>query len=314
MLILSQNAPPLDAPEVIPLFGVGLLGSSIREALHWNAPFDEESLDLSWTDPRLQAFQLAAIERRIGQLLTSGGKASPGTLKIVWSAGRAGFSATEEQIEVELESFRAVLRMVESLGQTFPEITPTVYVLSSLGGLFEDCRHIHARAPHSVLRPYGALKQRQEEALASLDARIIRKVYRVSSVIGPPGGGRRQGLVATLVGNAVRRRVTTLVGRLSTMRDFVWYQDVGRYLARAVLSEEESSRNSVQVLGSGRPATIHQVVRTVESVVGRRCYIRHSPVLTNASDITVSSAMLPPDWMPTDLRTCIVRIWRSSFE
>lgn len=314
MLILSQNSPQHDAPEVIPIFGLGLLGSSIRDALHLNVPLDEEHLDLSWTDPRLQASQLAAIERRIGELLRSGRTASAGTLKVVWSAGQAGFSATDEQIAVELESFQAVLRMVESVGRAHPEVRPTIYVLSSLGGLFEDCRHIHNEAPQSILRPYGVLKQRQEEALTSLDPRIIRKIYRVSTVVGPPGGGRRQGLVATLVGNALRRRVTTLVGRLTTMRDFVWYQDVGRYLARAILSGHESSRNSVQVLGSGRPATIHQVVKTVESVVGRRVYIRHSPLLTNASDITVSSAMLPTDWTPTDLKTCIARIWRSSFE
>lgn len=321
MLILNWNSrSPERRAHLVPIFGVGLLGSAVRTALRAAVPAQQDFRELSWIDPVEQSVQLAAIRVRLCELLQQGADGpsaksaeSDRCVQFVWSAGRAGFSATEAETRVELDSFRSVLKLAETVVAEFPTVPVCFALLSSVGGLFENCRYVQKSTSYAVHRPYGMLKRQQEIALENADPRIVKKVYRISSVIGPAGGRRRQGLIATLVENALRQRMTTLVGQMTTMRDFVWHEDVARYIAQALRCPQESARNSLEVLGSGRPATIHQVVKTVESVVGRRVYIRYSCQRTNAAHMTLAPTVLPKGWIPSDLRTCITRVYRSSF-
>ena len=66
--------------------------------------------------------------------------------------------------------------------------------------------------------------------------RLGKHVYRVSSVYGIIDTRYRMGLIPTLLRDGLRRQVSTIAGSPSTLRDFVWLEDVGRYIALDILS------------------------------------------------------------------------------
>src|SRR5256885_1733395 len=87
-----------------------------------------------------------------------------------------------------------------------------VFGVGLVGGLFEGQRHIERDSVPEPRRPYGELKLRQEQLLASSSAPLVRCVYRLTSVYGHAHTRRRQGLIPTLVVNGLRHRVSTIVG------------------------------------------------------------------------------------------------------
>jgi nucleoside-diphosphate-sugar epimerase len=180
--------------------------------------------------------------------------------------------------------------------------------VSSAGGLYEGRRLVGPRTEPRPLRPYGRLKLAQEEALAASPAPLDARVYRLSSVYGHVAGGRRRGLIPTLLADGLRRRTSTVTGRPDTLRDFVWVEDVGRFVARELLRTGRGPVPAVTTLAAGRPASLHEVRRLIESALGRRLHVTYAPRDAGTADITFSPAALPPGWQPTDLRLGIRRV------
>lgn len=307
LLLHGTRQPPTEgepAPPLVALFGVGLLGSALGDAL-LRRRYRQQLLPLAWEDDALQRRQLAAIGERIEAAL---GEATPGAFATVWAAGRAGFGSTAAESGGELASFRRVLALAGSLAERHPRVAVSFHMLSSVGGLFEGQRLIGRATTPAARRPYGDLKLRQEEQLLANGAPLARHVYRLTSVFGaaPPGG--RRGLVATLLHNGVRHRVTRIVGRLSTLRDFTWAADVARYVVWELLDRPAPPRRAVHTLASGKPSSIHELLRLVEATIGRRLYVRFDPALDNSLDVTVSPSLLPAHWRSTDLGTAVRRL------
>ena len=117
---------------LVALFGVGLIGSALAEALAGRR-FRPQPMPLVWDDPRRQERQLGAIGRRIDDRL---GRLDGGVVSFVWAAGKAGFGSGGEETAPELESFRRVLELAGSLAGRRPEATVELHLLSSIGGLY----------------------------------------------------------------------------------------------------------------------------------------------------------------------------------
>jgi nucleoside-diphosphate-sugar epimerase len=115
-------------------------------------------------------------------------------------------------------------------------------------------------------------------------------------------------LVSTLILNAVRQRVTHITGHMSTLRDFIFVEDVACFLSRLVL-QDEAQEPKTAVLAHAKPYSLFEIQGIVESVLGRRIYVSYSLDPTNREDITFSPAVLPPGWQPSDLRSNISRIY-----
>jgi UDP-glucose 4-epimerase len=302
---------------MIAVFGAGLLGSSIAGALSSTAPMKLEQRPLSWTEAALQARQLQDIEETISAALgdrsQGGAKATGGVeLKVLWSAGRAGFTATDAETAVELAAFRAVLGTTEGLTRRFPGARVAFFLLSSAGGLFEGQRHVVATSRPQPSRPYGVLKKTQEELLAASESPMTKRVYRLTSVYGYLLPNHRIGLISTLILNAVRHRVTSITACMSTLRDFIFIEDVARFLGRRLLEDTGMHEASTAVLANAKPCSLFEIQRLVESVVRRRIYVSYSLDPSNREDITLSPSVLPPDWQPSDLRSNIGRIYRQA--
>ncbi len=287
----------------IVLFGVGLIGSAIRDSL-LERGYRFETMPLSWVDSRHQELDLENIRTHLESLPETERARSP---SFVWSAGRAGFSSDDREVAVELESFRRVLAFAESLAGNHEAGKSRFMMVGSIGGLFEGQRHVGPDAMPRALRPYGRLKLEQEALLAASHAALDGRVYRLTSVFGPSGSGRRKGLISTLIGNCFRHETTRIVGNSSTLRDFVWSRDIGNFIARDANAGSWSSTQPIKTLGSGRPASIQEIIHDVESSTGLKALVRFEAEASNSSDITLAFSILPESFCPTDLGTAIRR-------
>ena len=109
----------------------------------------------SWTDIAEQMRQLQRLAARL--------RIEPGSLHVLWSAGKAGFTATEADYARELANYERMLGTFETVGHAM-----TFVHLSSAGGLYEDQRHV---GPETV--PFAAPALRAIERVARDPARRL---------------------------------------------------------------------------------------------------------------------------------------------
>lgn len=289
-MILFRGRAADGSRLAIALFGVGLVGGRVARTLalrteRWT------SLSTPWG-----ADAMGAHVRQVYRHEWCG---QADTVRTVWCAGAAGFAADEPETRAEFDDFRRTAEGAASRGSDF-------YLVSSAGGLFEGQRHVTRSSTVSPQRPYGALKLQQEESVRMQFRAGRRRIYRLATVYGPYRPGRRSGLVATLLQDARAGRTTTLTGDLSTLRDYVWADDVAGRIARDCLEPAEGPE--VEVLASGKPSSIHEVIHHVTAVLPRAPRVRFAGRPDNRLDISFAAECLPRRWVPTDLRTAVRRL------
>ncbi|HWN42145.1 MAG TPA: NAD-dependent epimerase/dehydratase family protein [Thermoanaerobaculia bacterium] len=307
-MILLTEAGVGQPAKTIAIFGAGLIGEATARALGRHAALCRDIFPLDWSNAERQERQLAALESKLTEALVEAANASP-CVDLLWSAGRAGFGAGLGETTHELASFQAVLALAVRLAASSPGARIIFHLISSAGGLFEGQRQVDCRAVAAPRRPYSLLKQRQEELLAA--APIASRVYRLSSVYGFVRPGQRIGLISILLLNGLRHRVTHINGRMSTLRDFVFAEDIADFLARAILVDIALAAHPV-ILAHGKPTSIWEIQRLIESVIGRRIYLSYSLMPENSEDSTFSPAVLPSGWRPSDLASNIRRIYHEA--
>jgi len=296
------------------LFGEGLIGSAITEDLAGRGFARIRQARLPWNEPAAFDSRLGEIERAI--LDTEGGsdpgRDSPGARwTVVWSAGNAGFDATEEQAAAELALFRKIVALAHRLRRRSSPAPVAFAFVGSAGGLFEGQRVVDAASVPAPRRPYGRLKLAEEDVLRSGPPGIEPVVFRLSSVYGPLAGRHRRGLIPTLIANAFEGRVSRIHGTPSTLRDFVWVRDVARHVVSRILDSPGAAREKIVTLASCRPASILEIRKLVEDALDRRLYLSFAPTPSNREDITFRPTTMPAGWTPSSLKTNIGLIARA---
>lgn len=304
MLILERNAADRpDGNQVVALFGVGTVGGAVANSLVSSGWRVAEDMVISWNSESGRRKSLVECGSALLSLRQTHGD---GICSFLWSAGRAGFAAGRDEVAEEMNAFRDVLNL-------FCDVVHKLYSrsrwhhVSSAGGLFEGQRLVVASSRPNPQRPYGELKLRQEEALHVLPE-AERVVYRLSSVFGSVRRGQRCGLIPTMARNGVLGRITRIVGRPGTLRDFAWTEDVARFIAQEI-AQVRGRQNNLFLMASGRPVSISEVQRQVEKSLRRRLYVSYSEQ-QNGSDITFSERAIPEDFRRTNLDECIRRVCR----
>jgi UDP-glucose 4-epimerase len=311
MLILSTANDIEYRQHVIVIFGEGLIGSSVVRHILDQNKFVEKRIKIDWEIPEIGDAQLADAFNYIQSLVSPEDRSqSPMIVSILWAAGRAGFDATQEETEQEYKNFQRVLEFGQKIVET--SSTPQVHfhMTSSAGGLFEGQRDISLQSIPNPLRNYGILKLKQEQLLLSTRYFKNINIYRISSVYGPLFYGHRQGLITVMIENNLTGKPVRIVGRMNTLRDYVWAGDVATFIARKLIDRSGSGQN-VLFLVSGNAVSIEEVIAIVEKITLKRTSLVQSDVLTNSQDITFSRSVFPDDWHPIDLSTSIARICQS---
>jgi nucleoside-diphosphate-sugar epimerase len=232
------------------LFGSGLLGQAVRGAVRRAGVAEPQHHPFTWADATAQTRQLTALIPKI-----------TGRCDVVWAAGKAGFGAPAEQLAQETDSFLHVLKTLQdALGDRL-----RMHLISSAGGLYEGQRFVDQASLANPLRPYGQAKLKQEEVLAHQG--IAGQIYRTSSVFGYVRDGR-QGLISALISDGLTGQVTRIFGIPSTLRDYVYAGDVGRFIAAEALGDRPLTGARL-ILASGKPSTVDEVIGTVARQLGR---------------------------------------------
>jgi nucleoside-diphosphate-sugar epimerase len=301
MLLLLKSK--LDTAVV--LFGCGLIGSAIERALRSSESWGVRRLRFPWNEnafaDRENAFQQIRSDLRE---VNTGRRLS---VHIIWSAGSAGFSADQSQTLPELRVFREVVQFSESV-QSDIGTEVHLHVFSSAGGLFEGVRGIDGESKFRILRPYGELKVAQEE-IAAKAATTSCTTYRPTSVYSTIQSGKRLGLIPTVIWNTLSSRTSIIFGNNDTLRDYIWADDIGDFLATRIMRSPTTMGHKMFLLATSIPTSISRIVRLIEQVLLRPVSVQFIvPRDNNSLDITVTPRAIPDGLYRTDLATAIRQI------
>ena len=220
----------------------------------------------------------------------------------IWCAGRVGFNADAFSCNEELIYFSGFLKLIAKHRRIESD---SFQLISSAGGLFEGCGLVGEDTAAQPSRPYGRLKLKMEKIAESYFPSLT--IYRATSVYGSIYQGHRSGLITTLIKNAYRLQITEIWGSPSTLRDFVWAEDIGQYVVRKTLQTKNFGKNTY-LLASGRPASIHEVINMVSRATQKQLLIRFCEP-ENAANIVFSNKIMPKlNWHPTAMETAIRKI------
>ncbi|MDQ3621401.1 MAG: NAD-dependent epimerase/dehydratase family protein [Verrucomicrobiota bacterium] len=318
MIVLDDVRAEGNATErnMVVLFGAGLIGSAVRDALIERGGFTVTRLPFTWGQTitvdqevqRISAFLIRSLTADSGSLSGTNGRISQRTLRFFWSAGKAGFAANDAQTESELLDFRRVLNLAEDLAGRLPDVKTAFYLVSSAGGLFEGQQQVGNDAIPIPRRPYGRLKLTQEQMLGAAAKDIAKFIYRPSSVYGDIEPGVRLGLIPTLIADGVSRSVSTIFGDLSTLRDYVMARAIGYFLAEVLMRPADAADAAVAFLAAAKPSSIYEVKIIIERIIGRKLYLTfeaHSNALDNSFQKRALSRRLESDELGSRHQACI---------
>ena len=301
--------PDVYRPKVIAIWGLGLIGRAIYKVLR-SFNLTEKEYSFLWQGEKGQILSAELIRQAIHRKVLAVSDPKTPDIVFIWSAGHKGFSATQEDIEMEMTTFNIILGLAEQLRNDLNGIQVEFHLISSAGGLFEGCQYVEEETLPCPCRPYGYLKLEQERALLNT-AGLIPYIYRPSSVYGLFRGTERRSLLAVLVYQGLLRQVIQVSGALTTLRDYIHVRDVAQYLAgKVVFSDPARDSSGIFWLISGKPVSIFEAKQLVERVLRHRLYLalQHDP--ENRRNITFAPSLCPPAFASTALHTGVSLIYQ----
>ena len=331
MLILynSDNDKEKTGISIAAVFGVGLIGAHLVQNLLNRQYSIIHNLPFSWQTPQWWEKEKADILDCIRNLLKSpaqdhkqctrevyprppemGIKPAP-TIRInfVWSAGKGGFGMEQSDALSEMDSFSEVEEMAITVLLENPTCQVRFHMLSSAGGLFEGQRNVNPSSLPAPGRPYGFLKLAQEKHLNACDDDLCQFIYRPTSIYGFAGLNHRLGLIPTLLWNGSKNKVSTIYGAPETLRDYVWADDVGAFIARMI--DSKTSDSNQFILASGKPSSLFEIFNRIEKMLNKRLFCHYIKSGDNTESNTFSMKTHPAGWNPLDLETGIRKTYHA---
>jgi nucleoside-diphosphate-sugar epimerase len=308
ILLIKDSVGLTHGLHLIAVFGVGLVGHAICVELARAGARCALDVPVNWSTP----LSVEDAVCRICEAAHSAAEESvlPLRISVVWAAGSAGFQSPEAAHVLELEHLKVVLSLGERLAHAGPMWARRFFLISSAGGLFEGQSNVGPESIPQPLRAYGSFKLLQERALSSTGGFHTSFVYRPSTIYGHSPKGRL-GLVSALLLNGIRRRVSTISGNATTLRDYVLSGDVGRFIAAEILTPEEIKGPCIRFLVSGKPSSILEITRVVEELLCRKLYLSYALMPQNALHNTYSRTAVPHNWRSASIREGIQTVLRN---
>lgn len=280
--------------SVIIVIGLGLIGSAISEVLRQNLGdgYNIKKFKIPWQNESALSIQLGYINLEMEGILNDAGH-----VEAIWSAGKAGFQCQTSEAAQELANFGLTIQWLQHL-KVRHQANVNLSLISSLGGLFESAGLIDETSTPQPQRIYGHLKLEQEKQLVAASD-IGHRIYRVSSVYGHVSQTHRMSLIPTLVANGILKRTTSFNGRLSTLRDYIWVDDLAGFVVKKL--RDPSELGSVVHMASYTSYSIEEIKEKVESLLNHQLKWSFAASLDNARSMSVSSTLRPAAFSPSDI-------------
>lgn len=245
----------------------GMLGGALVAEAHSRGADVFDADPVPWDDP------VAAQAVLHGDAMRFSRAAGDGAWALLWAAGASVVASQAGETDTELDTFRGLLA---ALVADPPRGPGAVFVTSSAGGVYAGSTGapFTAATPPQPISPYGRLKLGQEQAAREqLSGRIPLVIGRFSNLYGPGHNTEKgQGLIPMLCRACVRRVPLNLYVSMDTVRDYLYVDDSAALAWQATMRAvgEQPPAVHVEVVASGRPATVAEVIATVQSVAHRR--------------------------------------------
>lgn len=288
-------------PQIL-LFGAGLIGDSIARSIANRRQHLLTRTKSHWGEPGNLAEHELQMEAAVKKY------PSERPLEIVWSAGSSGFNCDRESADREFKEFAA---HVGAIGTRAAQGNRRVNftLISSAGGLFEGQRLVNTESKPEPKRPYGHLKLSMERHLKNSDFPTLR-IFRPTTVFGFIHDRQRKGLISTLIENGIKGRGSEIFGSVSTLRDYIFVEDIGEYACSRILEHGQEAGLEIKLLSSGKPSTIGEIIYNVESALRTKIYMHYSLSPSNLANITYQQSLWAGGRSPTDLSTAIRMVCR----
>lgn len=245
----------------------GLVGSSVARTPGLDV-FDAAAIP--WGDPSAPDVLGAELDRFAAWV-------GDDEWGIVWAAGAGVMLTSQTSLDLELEVFDA---FCARLPGSLPVGRGGFHLISSAGGVYAGSPHppFGPTTPPRPLNAYGRMKLAQEQrATDTVAPRLPVTIGRLSNAYGPGQDlFKQQGLITQLGLSALLNRPATIFAPLPTLRDYIYVDDAARHvvadLHRMTDAEPAVTR---RVVGSGRAASIAELISIVEKVTGRTFPVVH---------------------------------------
>ncbi len=276
----------------------GLLGSAINNTLTGSFP----ATTIRWGNQEDSITDLKANLAQFSQQLNS-----DQPWRIIWAAGHATVSSSQEVCEAELKVFDQFTQKAQltlkSLGRFF--------LTSSAGGVYAGS-HDPPFTASSVPLPtsaYGNLKLNKERALTanfSHSGDITSVIGRISNLYGPGQNlGKLQGLISHLILAALTKKTINIFVPLDTIRDFVFVNDAAHVINTLTTM---ASPPEIAVIASGEPKSLATVISQVQGVLRIKIPIAYGDHASSSGQVadlrmipTIPCAQLTP--FPVGIKT-----------
>ena len=309
MVVITHTNAHSAEKRIVFIFGVGLVGSAIVKSL---ASFEKVDVREQKSDWRI----LDNFHLQLNDLSNMLPDRNLKRVDWVWSAGKAGFAANENEVDSEFLFYQAFLQEIVRLEEQFGiKEKSFIHLVSSAGGLFEGQRVVSTNAEARPKRPYGHLKFKQENLLQDMFQNRCR-IYRPSSIFGFYEKGQRVGLITNLIINTFKSRVTSIYGKMDTQRDYVWVGDVGDFIARKIwfdFNGKKDDSNQIHFLVSAKPTSIFEIIYTIQTITNLKVLQKFDKNFSNSDQIIFSRDIIPEGWSSSSLNTCIRKIYQKAF-
>ena len=245
----------------------GMLGSAFTRIVSDSGARIFDASTIPWSEPAESSAVLAGdAQRFVADTLDE-------EWAIIWAAGSSVVASSAGDTASELSLLTA---LVTALADRHP-LTPGAFFLSSsAGGVYAGSADppFDFTTPARPISPYGDLKLSQEQqATAALGSLIPVIIGRFSNLYGPQHNeAKGQGLIPLLCLATVRRTPLNLYVSMDTVRDYIYVDDAAAMAWDAVClaMRDADTGTRIEVIASGQPTTVAQVVATVQNVAHRR--------------------------------------------
>jgi UDP-glucose 4-epimerase len=238
----------------------GLLGKAVCAHLGAAA----HPAQVRWGTPETDADLRDAARRLVAQW--------PGvrSWQVLWCAGAGVHGTSQEQFDVEIETFARFLGMLprELPGQI------SLFLASSAGGIYSgvDPPFTERHQPNPI-SPYGRTKLATEELASEFAARNGQPtvIGRIANLYGPGQNlAKPQGLISQLCWAQVLARPTSIYVSPDTIRSYLYVSDCAEMIVGALALARTGTRTATtKIFTSPRGVTIGAILGECRRVFGR---------------------------------------------
>jgi nucleoside-diphosphate-sugar epimerase len=272
-----------DAKHFCIVIGLGLIGRQVSHFLERQFSYQiEHSNSVSdWNTP-------ASLNKSIKKIVVS---LQAKKLDVIWSAGKGGFSASENEMKNEYDFFVDVIQFLSAL-----DLDTTINFLSSAGGIYENTGIVSELDDVSPSRPYAHWKLKQEVAIKSYG--FTSRVYRISSAYGYKDKSGRSGIINALIDCALLKKPATIYANQNTLRDYIFINDMASYIVKNIV---KGSQSLTTILASGRPVSINMLLNMVETISRKPIKAIYVDTNSNSNNIVFNAHLIPTGLVKTSL-------------